>query len=141
MKGLDVLGCPMAIATANDASLPRPRLAQVLAWAESGAIRPHVSHTYKLDEVKDALRAKWAGDVVGNCVLRVEGLLLMLVLGGCSLAPGGHGHKEAADAVRRDPLETTWQVDRRRARRDRRPPIPGIPTTRTTPTSGRRSRR
>jgi NADPH2:quinone reductase len=69
MKGLDVLGCPMAIATTNDPSIRAPRLAQVLAWAESGALHPNVSHTFPLDDVKAALRAKWAGEVIGNCVL------------------------------------------------------------------------
>jgi NADPH2:quinone reductase len=70
MKGLDVLGCPMAIATTNDPAIRAPRLAQVLAWAASGAIRPHVSQTFPLADVQAALRAKWAGEVVGNCILR-----------------------------------------------------------------------
>jgi NADPH:quinone reductase len=69
MKGLDVLGCPMAIATANEPALRAPRLAQVLAWAAAGQIAPHVSHTFPLAEVKSALRAKWNGEVTGVCVL------------------------------------------------------------------------
>lgn len=69
MKGLDVLGCPTAISTANDPGSRAPRLAQVLAWAESGQIRPHVSHTFPLAEYRAALRAKWGGEVVGGCVL------------------------------------------------------------------------
>lgn len=70
MKGLDVLGCPTVISTVNDPSIRAPRLAQVLAWAERGEIRPHVSHVFALDEFRDALRAKWRGEVVGGCVLR-----------------------------------------------------------------------
>ena len=70
MKGLDVLGCPTAIATAQDASIRAPRLAQVLAWAEAGKIRPHVSHLFSLDEYREAIRAKWRGDVVAGCALR-----------------------------------------------------------------------
>ena len=70
MKGLDVLGCPTAISTAHDPSIRAPRLAQVLAWAEAGKIRPYVSHRYPLSEFKEAMRAKWAGEVVGGCVLR-----------------------------------------------------------------------
>lgn len=70
MKGLDVLGSPTVIATVNDPSLRAPRLAQVLAWAEAGAIRPHVSHTFPLAEYRTAMRAKWNGEVVGGCVLR-----------------------------------------------------------------------
>jgi NADPH2:quinone reductase len=69
MKSLDVLGCPTAISTANDPESRAPRLAQVLAWAQAGQIRPHVSHVFPLSEFKAALRAKWQGDVIGGCVL------------------------------------------------------------------------
>ncbi|NVB83246.1 MAG: NADPH:quinone oxidoreductase family protein [Kofleriaceae bacterium] len=69
MKGIDVLGCPTAITTANDPSIRPPRLAQVLAWAEAGQVKPHVSHTFPLAEFKAAMHAKWRGDVVGGCVL------------------------------------------------------------------------
>ncbi|MBX3208650.1 MAG: NADPH:quinone oxidoreductase family protein [Labilithrix sp.] len=69
MKGLDVLGCPTAISTANDPALRPPRLAAVLEWAERGEIRPHVSHVFPLADFKSALRAKWSGEVIGGCVL------------------------------------------------------------------------
>jgi NADPH:quinone reductase len=69
MKGLDVLGCPTVISTVNDPSLRPPRLAAVLAWAESGKIRPYVSRRYPLAEFKAALRAKWSGEVIGGCAL------------------------------------------------------------------------
>lgn len=70
MKGLDVLGCPTAISTAMDPSIRAERLAQVLAWAEEGKIRPHVSHVFPLDRYREAMHAKWRGEVVGSCVLR-----------------------------------------------------------------------
>ncbi len=69
MKGLDVLGCPTAIATVNDPSLRPPRLAQILAWAEQGRIKPHVSHSFGLADFQTAMRAKWNGEVIGGCVL------------------------------------------------------------------------
>jgi NADPH2:quinone reductase len=69
MKGLNVLGCPMVISTVQDPAIRPPRLAQVLRWAEAGQIRPHVSHTFPLAEFKEAMRAKWNGDVIGGCVL------------------------------------------------------------------------
>jgi NADPH2:quinone reductase len=69
MKGLDVLGCPTAISTVNDPALRAPRLAQILAWASSGAITPYVSHTFPLADYATAMRAKWNGEVVGGCVL------------------------------------------------------------------------
>jgi NADPH2:quinone reductase len=69
MKGLDVLGCPAAISTVHDPSLRPPRLAQVLEWAEQGRLKPHVSHTFPLEKIVDAMRAKWSGSVVGGCVV------------------------------------------------------------------------
>ncbi len=69
MKSLDVLGCPTAISTAmNPASRP-PRLAKILAWAESGAIVPYVSRKFALADYKAAMHAKWNGEIVGSCVL------------------------------------------------------------------------
>ncbi|MFO0568771.1 MAG: NADPH:quinone oxidoreductase family protein [Polyangiaceae bacterium] len=69
MKGLDVLGCPAVISTVKHPSIRPPRLRQVLEWAERGAIRPHVSRRFRLTEAKDALLAKWRGEVVGSAVL------------------------------------------------------------------------
>ena len=69
MKGLDVLGCPAAIAVAQDPALRPPRLAAVLGWAESGAIRPHVSLRAPLADVKAAMGAKWRGEVIGGAAL------------------------------------------------------------------------
>lgn len=69
MKGLDVLGSPMAISTAMDPTSRAPRLTQILAWATAGQIRPYVSHTFALSDFKTALRAKWTGEVTGGCVL------------------------------------------------------------------------
>jgi NADPH2:quinone reductase len=69
MKSLDVLGCPTAISTAMDPSSRAPRLAKILAWAESGVITPRVARTFALADYKDAMRAKWNGEFVGSCVL------------------------------------------------------------------------
>jgi NADPH:quinone reductase len=69
MKGLDVLGCPTVISTVHNPASRAPRLAQVLAWAHQGRIKPHVSHTYPLADFKAAMRAKWEGAVIGGSVL------------------------------------------------------------------------
>ncbi len=69
MKGLDVLGCPTVISTVMNPAIRAPRLTQVMQWAEKGKIRPYVSHTFPLADFKDAMRAKWSGEVVGGCVL------------------------------------------------------------------------
>jgi NADPH2:quinone reductase len=70
MKGLDVLGCPTVISSVQDPSLREPRLAQVLRWAETGQIRPHVSHAFPLAQFKAAMLAKWRGEPIGGCVVR-----------------------------------------------------------------------
>jgi NADPH2:quinone reductase len=69
MKGVDVLGCPTAIATAQEPSIRPPRLAQVLAWATDGEVSPHVSHVFPLERIRDAMRAKWDGEITGGCVV------------------------------------------------------------------------
>ena len=69
MKGLDVLGCPTVISTVVDPSIRPPRLAQILKWADEGKIVPHVSHGFPLADFKEAMRAKWRGDVIGGAVL------------------------------------------------------------------------
>ena len=74
MKGLDVLGCPTAITTAHDPASRAPRLAQILAWAEAGKLRPHVSHRFPLAEFATALRAKWNSEPIGGCVVEPEEL-------------------------------------------------------------------
>ena len=69
MKGLDVLGAPTAISTAHDPSIRAPRLKQILEWASAGKIVPHVSHTYPLSDYREAMLAKWKGEVIGGAVL------------------------------------------------------------------------
>ena len=69
MKGLDVLGSPAVISSVKNPALRPPRLAQVLAWAKDGTIKPYVSHTYPLSAFKDAMHAKWRGEVIGGAVV------------------------------------------------------------------------
>jgi NADPH:quinone reductase len=71
MKGLDVLGAPTAIATAMDPAIRAARLDTLWGWAQAGKVHPHVSHVFPLAEFKEAMRAKWRGDVTGGCVLHV----------------------------------------------------------------------
>jgi NADPH:quinone reductase len=70
MKGLDVLGCPTFIATTHDPSLRRERLDRIWRWAEAGQLRPHVSHSFRLDDFAEAMRTKWRGEVIGGAVVR-----------------------------------------------------------------------
>jgi NADPH2:quinone reductase len=69
MKGLSVLGSPMVISTEHDPSIRAPRLARILQWVHEGRLRPYVSHMYPMQDFKEAMRAKWRGDIVGGCVL------------------------------------------------------------------------
>ena len=69
MKGLDVLGCPTVIATTHDPALRPPRLAAVLAGAARGAYTPHVSHAWPLAAWREAMLAKWRGEVTGGAVV------------------------------------------------------------------------
>lgn len=69
MKGLDVLGSPAVISSVKNPALRPPRLAEIFAWAADGTIKPYVSHTFPLSEFKEAMHAKWRGDVIGGCVL------------------------------------------------------------------------
>ena len=75
MKGLDVLGCPTVISTVQDPSIRAPRLAQVLAWASAGQIKPLVARAFPLTDLLTALRAKWHGEYVGGIVLHPPRLL------------------------------------------------------------------
>ena len=74
MKGLKVMGCPMVISTQKDPSIRPPRVAKLKEWAEAGKITPHVSHVFELENAKDALIARWNGDVLGGCVVRAPKL-------------------------------------------------------------------
>ncbi len=72
MKGLDVLGCPTAIATHRDPSIRRERLDQILAWVADGRIVPHVAAAFPLSSAREAMRAKWESRYVGGVVLRPD---------------------------------------------------------------------
>lgn len=71
MKGLSVLGCPTVISTHHSPSIRPPRLAQITKWLRSGQLRPYISHRFPFAQVRDALRAKWHGEVIGSCVLHL----------------------------------------------------------------------
>lgn len=73
MKGLDVLGSPAAIAAHREPMLRERRLAQILAWAAEGRLRPVVSQVYAFAALHAALRAKWDSRHPGNIVVRPSG--------------------------------------------------------------------
>ncbi len=71
MKGLQVLGCPTAIATHRTPEIRQPRLTQLLEWVGQG-MRPHVGRVFSMSEVLPAMEAKWRSQAVGGIVLRVS---------------------------------------------------------------------
>jgi NADPH2:quinone reductase len=70
MKALDVLGCPAAITVERSPELREPRKALILEWAAAGKIAPHVSRVFRMDQAREALRARWDGGITGGCALR-----------------------------------------------------------------------
>jgi NADPH:quinone reductase len=72
MKGLDVLGCPTVIATVNDPSLREPRLAALDAWVAEGKLKPRIGAVYELEDVAEAMKAKWESRFVGGVVVHPE---------------------------------------------------------------------
>ena len=71
MKGLDVLGCPAVISAQKDPSLRAERNRVLTRWIKEGLVRPHIAQTYPLENVREALRAKWAGKMLGGCALHI----------------------------------------------------------------------
>jgi NADPH2:quinone reductase len=72
MKGLDVLGCPMIIATNHRPAIREKRLRDIMQWVKEGKITPYISHHFSLDQFKEAMLARWNGDVTGGCVLDID---------------------------------------------------------------------
>ncbi len=70
IKGLKILGSPMVIATQNNPSIRVKRLADIFKWVEEGKIVPYVSSTFSLTDVKEAMRAKWNGKIIGGAAIR-----------------------------------------------------------------------
>ena len=69
MKSLNVLGCPAVISTKHDPTLREMRQTDLLRWVHQGLIKPHVSHRFPLERVRDALLAKWNGLIIGGCAI------------------------------------------------------------------------
>lgn len=69
MKGVHVIGCPVAIHTRLDPSIRERRVADLDAWARDGKLVPFFSHTFPLAEARAALLAKWNREITGGCVV------------------------------------------------------------------------
>jgi NADPH2:quinone reductase len=69
IKGIDVIG--VRIGGLNDAApdLARANMQALLSLAATGALRPHISHRFKLEQAAEALQAVIDRKVIGKAVL------------------------------------------------------------------------
>ncbi len=72
IKGLKVLGSPMVIGTQNDVRIRAKRLKDIFQWVEEGKITPYISQVFSLKNVKEAMKAKWNGKIIGGAAVRPE---------------------------------------------------------------------
>jgi len=69
LKGLTVLGSPMAVMTERYPHLRRARLQRLADWMEQGLLTPVVTQSFPLSQLEAAMKARLSG-VVGGCVVR-----------------------------------------------------------------------
>lgn len=72
IKGLQVLGCPMVIATQKNPGIRAQRIKDIFEWVEQGKITPFVSSVYPLRDIQEAMRAKWNGKIIGGAAVRIS---------------------------------------------------------------------
>jgi NADPH2:quinone reductase len=69
IKGASVLGVRAGEAARRDPAIGAARIAQLLAWAEDGKVRPHVSHRLPLADVAAAMRLLTGRKAIGRVAL------------------------------------------------------------------------
>ncbi|SNT33971.1 NADPH2:quinone reductase [Tardiphaga sp. OK246] len=69
IKGASVLGIRAGEAARRDPKIGEARIAQLLAWAEAGKIRPNVSHRLPLADVAAAMRLLTERRAIGRVAL------------------------------------------------------------------------
>lgn len=72
MKGASVLGVRAGEATRKDPALAEARMRTLLAWAEQGRLRPHVSHRVPLADYARAMRLLIERKAVGRVALMMD---------------------------------------------------------------------
>jgi NADPH2:quinone reductase len=69
IKGASVLGVRAGEAARRDPKIGEARIAQLIAWAEAGKIRPNVSHRLPLEDVATAMRLLTERKAIGRVAL------------------------------------------------------------------------
>ena len=72
LKSCSVVGVFWGAWSAREAAANRDNLDQVVQWWRDGKIKPHVSHTFPLEQASDALYAVINRQVVGKAVLTTD---------------------------------------------------------------------
>lgn len=69
LKGLTVMGSPLAVMSQRNPQGRARRLEQIAGWMQQGVLTPVVTRSFALTEIHAAMQARLAG-VVGGCVVR-----------------------------------------------------------------------
>lgn len=69
IKGIDAVGVRIGGLNEADPDLARDNMRALIALAERGALRPRISHTFRLDQAREALQAVIDRAVIGKAVL------------------------------------------------------------------------
>lgn len=69
LKGASVVGVRAGEMVRRDPSLAAPRLRQLVAWAEQGHLKPHISHRFPLERFREAMHVVSDRKAVGRVVL------------------------------------------------------------------------
>jgi NADPH:quinone reductase len=72
IKGASVLGVRAGEAARKNPALGEKRMAELLRWAESGKVRPHVSHRLPLEDCAQAMRLLIERRAIGRVALTME---------------------------------------------------------------------
>jgi len=72
IKGASVLGVRAGEAVRKNPALGEARMKALLAWAEAGKVRPHVSHRHPLEEFAPAMRLLIDRKAIGRVALVVD---------------------------------------------------------------------
>jgi len=69
LKSADILGVFWGAHTEREPGLHRANMDQLLAWAASGQLKPHIHKTYRFEEIGEALKAIAGREVKGKAIL------------------------------------------------------------------------
>jgi len=69
LKSADILGVFWGAHTEREPGLHRANMDQLLAWAASGQLKPHIHKAYRFEEIGEALKAIAGREVKGKAIL------------------------------------------------------------------------